>query len=702
MEKLRAIFTVEQDRIPTRYVVLLALAAFAISLTLKLMMYYLQVAGNEEYIYNGNPVAIWTPDAGLYGFYAQEILRGVNYPFVAEYMPGYLLSWIHTLTGFSIEAILYWLPAFLTSFIVFPMMFMGWASRLVWGFLFASIITVSSLGYYERTFLGYYDPDNLNLFFMLAILSGLVAVASRGHHGWVIISVLSLIGFEYWYHSAKPLMAGIVVAYLVYSFVIDRKNIANYKAFVILAICLVGFDPLYKYGAIAFLYLLFFIPLKIHYLFVWGVFAIGGVFVYEYIDFNHYYSRAVDYFQKATHYVMGSSEGKLSFKATLDTVDEAQRLGIYTLGVKLLNIPYLFMLGGVGYFLLSFWRREVLVLIPLFALSIAAYYAGARFAYYAVPVYALGVFYILYVISKAYGVLRGKKSYLPLLISSGAVVFLTIALLVFSMSRPINQIFTSDTLAGFDKLKLESKKGDYIVGWWDYGWPLWHYTGLKTIIDGGIHHKDNYIVSKILLSDSQRFSANAARFIAEEQARLGPETIGKVFSKSSPKKVLEMLNSSSPELKKNRGVYIYLDKDMLTKVSTIHEFGNVDLSTGTQLGDFVYVDFTLRRQNGSIYEAKGVRSGANMRFDANSGQIKVNEQEAVVNSFYDVYSGYVKERSYNPEGKLYLIKYGKIMVVMDERLFDSFYIRAFVFGDVNKELFDIVYKNRDSMMLKVK
>jgi asparagine N-glycosylation enzyme membrane subunit Stt3 len=703
MERVQELFTYNDERLSTKNIILLTILAYTVAVLLKVVLYYLQVSGHDEFMHNGNPIAIWTPDSGLYGFYAQELLRGVNYPLVAEYMPGYLLYWVHKVSGISIEAIIYWLPAFLTSLVVFPLMFAGWASRLVWVFFFASIVTVSSLGYYERTYLGYYDPDNLNLFFMLAVLSGLFAVASRKRHGWVLISALFMVGFEYWYHSAKPLMAGILVSYLVYSVVLDRKNIANYKAFIIMALVIIPLEPMLKYLVMGVLYLLFFVNLRIDYRIIWAVFGVAGFFAYEYIDINKYYSRAMEYFSKTTFDSRGSAEGSLAFMSTIGTVQEAQTLGLSSIGIKLLNIPYLFLLSGIGYFLFIFWRRELLIFIPLFALSIAGYFAGARFVYYATPVYAIGLFYLIVVLRNIYEMIREKNgAVFQAVVSSVAVFFIVIALLVM-ISRPLGQIFTSDTLSGFDNLKNESKRGDFIVTWWDYGWPLWHYTGLNTIIDGGIHHTDNYIVSKILLSDSQSFSANAARFIAEEQAKLGPDTLGKVFSSRSPESIMGMLKSENFDLEKNRDVFIYLDKDMLTKVSTMYKFGNIDLKNGKQLSSFVYADFIIMETEGGVFYCRSIRGGEGMSFDTSSGVLKMGKDEAVVNTFFNFKnSELISESSYSSDGRLYIIKYDNLMLLMDRRLLDSLFIQAFIFDEVDSEYFNIVYKNRDSMMLKVK
>ena len=55
---------------------------------------------------------------------------------------------------------------------------------------------------------------------------------------------------------------------------------------------------------------------------------------------------------------------------------------------------------------------------------------------------------------------------------------------------------------------------DYTLAWWDYGYPIWYYS-ILTLIDGGKHQNDNFIISKILQTSSSDFAVNLSRLAVE-------------------------------------------------------------------------------------------------------------------------------------------------------------------------------------------
>jgi len=73
---------------------------------------YLQIYNDSSIFYNGEIIPIWTADASLYGFYAKQLLSGVIYPFASEYIPAYLIYYLVKITGFSLENVLFFAPAF--------------------------------------------------------------------------------------------------------------------------------------------------------------------------------------------------------------------------------------------------------------------------------------------------------------------------------------------------------------------------------------------------------------------------------------------------------------------------------------------------------------------------------------------------------------------------------------------------------------
>jgi hypothetical protein len=42
------------------------------------LLVFNNIIGVDEYWFEGRPIPIWSDDAGLYGYYAKEIIKGVN------------------------------------------------------------------------------------------------------------------------------------------------------------------------------------------------------------------------------------------------------------------------------------------------------------------------------------------------------------------------------------------------------------------------------------------------------------------------------------------------------------------------------------------------------------------------------------------------------------------------------------------------
>lgn len=275
--------------------------------------------------------------------------------------------------------------------------------------------------------------------------------------------------------------------------------------------------------------------------------------------------------------------------------------------------------------------------------------------------------------------------------------------LILSISKPRYQMINSPTLEVFEKLKATSKRGDVIIAWWDYGYPIWHYIGLTTIIDNGVHFTDNYIISKILLSNSQIFSANTSRMIAEERVKLGLDTSAKLFRKLDPETLMRNLESSEYNYgKKTRDVFIFLSKDMLNKLFAIYSFSNINLKDGSQLSPYLYRNFTVTRNEEAIFEARNYFTNDRIMFDANRGLIELDGVVRDINSYFLKTKDGVESKKFDPNSDIYILKYDDFMVVMDGKIVNSFFIQTFVFGNIDNTLFDIVAKNNEALVLRVK
>lgn len=66
-----------------------------------------------------------------------------------------------------------------------------------------------------------------------------------------------------------------------------------------------------------------------------------------------------------------------------------------------------------------------------------------------------------------------------------------------------------------DSLRNIAGREDYIVAWWDYGYPLRYYVDTKTLIDGGKHEGDVNFPVSFMLTNDQESAARLARLEVE-------------------------------------------------------------------------------------------------------------------------------------------------------------------------------------------
>ncbi|NES53500.1 peptide-binding protein, partial [Escherichia coli] len=48
-------------------------------------------------------------------------------------------------------------------------------------------------------------------------------------------------------------------------------------------------------------------------------------------------------------------------------------------------------------------------------------------------------------------------------------------------------VFSQNEASLLNQLKNIANREDYVVTWWDYGYPVRYYSDVKTLVDGGKH-----------------------------------------------------------------------------------------------------------------------------------------------------------------------------------------------------------------------
>lgn len=688
------------------------LFAYLFSIAIRLFLYF-QVSDIENYFYNDHIIPLWTTDSGLYGYYAKQLLGGVSYPLVSEYIPGYLLYWLVSITGLDIDTVLFFSPAFLASLIVVPIILLAHHYRLSVLGLYAAVIGSVMTSYYYRTHLGYYDTDILNAFFPLLSIYFLIRLVDDEKFRYGVFASLSLIGFHLWYHSSLPIILAIVGVFFIYLLLFKRKIALAYQSLFLLAVALLPLAFIYKTVLVFVLAIVFWsiskyreIEIK-HYLFILfaGVIALSLV-----VNLNKYYERVEDYISKSSAIEVSSEREKIKFKADLDSVIEAKSISLSEVMHRVSGAAPFFVLALLGYIGLLVRYRSMLLTLPLVALTFVAMAAGLRFTMYGVMLFSFSLVISTFLIFHLILTRWGEFSELVSKVVSNIFLILVIAYALSTVVKynrsSIDPILfnTTDDIKALDEFQENFTENDFMLTWWDYGWPLWYYLNSNnTLIDNGKHQQDNFIVSKILLSDNDTFVRNASQFFVEKYHEGRGNGFAKVMDyfvhKYSMKYLSELKKEDILLPKTERKIYILLHNYMLTTLGTIESFSNINHYTGAvKQSDYIdmgYLSekysadqkllktfkFTVDKQQGMIRSEKG-----DMKFK----KLSIIENNEIV-----------FDKSYLAPNGSYVVVYNGKVLLMKENIYNSFLVQTLVFQNYDKSKFEKITQTDNFTILRV-
>ena len=293
-------------------------------------------------------------------------------------------------------------------------------------------------------------------------------------------------------------------------------------------------------------------------------------------------------------------------------------------------------------------------------------------------------------------------------IMTAAMIYPNITHIIgYKVPTVLNKIEVQD----LDRLRTIATSKDYTLTWWDYGYPIWFYSNTNTIIDGGKHQNDNFIISKIMQTTSPEFAANLSRLAVETYVDSNYSNIADTMFKNGkedqldPNLLLAELESNACVLpKKTRDIYLYLPYRMLNIFPTVAVFGNLDLTTGKAERKIAfYPTNATSNKDGVLTFRNGIV------FDAKKGIIKLGQNEIGVKHFIVTEltkEGQTKLQSqlYHADGKyavVYMKSYGQF-IVMDTQTFNSTYVQMFMLGKYDKNLFELVVSSPYSKIYKLK
>lgn len=311
--------------------------------------------------------------------------------------------------------------------------------------------------------------------------------------------------------------------------------------------------------------------------------------------------------------------------------------------------------------------------------------------------------------------------------------FVILVALFFSLGYAFLHIYTYKASSVFNHnevLILNSLKGiadreDYVVAWWDYGYPVRYYSDVKTLVDGGKHlGKDNFFAS-FVLSQNERAGANLARLAVEYteksfyerndtllQSDLLKAMMRDYAAGETSNDALIFLNSlKNPNFTlktpKTRDIFVYMPLRMAMIFSTVASFSKIDLATGEINSPFV---FSTAMNLGALEDGS---------YALSNGMVLANDFTALyvsnralkihsITDFNSIKNKDFKQTLVDENGDFFVFYFKENFglpvqfIIMDKTMFESAFVQMFFFENYDKSLYELVFSEKEAKVYKLK
>ena len=714
----------------TKLTLLYIFIAYSFSVLMRMIWLY-QFNGYEPFMFNGQ-FMINTNDGYLWAEGARDLLSGTTInPNAEEFFDKFhqfndrspvasagsqLTALFANILPFSFESIILFMPVFLSSLVVVPMILIAKDLKNLNMGLIAALLASIAWSYYNRTMVGYYDTDMLNIVLPMFLLWSIIWAIDTKKDIYLLVVALDILVYRWWYPQSYSLEFAFFGLILAYTLIFDRKNNYNYKLLAIMMFSMMNIDGFIRLPVVVAIYYAFKQEKFDKYIYYILGFAVIGFFVSG--GFSPIWGKLQPYIFAGA--VSVGEEGlKLHFFTVMQTIREAGHISFETFANRISGHTIIFILSLVGYLYLMYKHKIMIFALPLVGLGFLASVGGLRFTIYAVPILAFG---IAFLITETSSKMPTEK--LKIL----SLIAFTLAVLYPNYKHidayKVPTVFNKDEVKVLDILKTKADREDYVVSWWDYGYPIRYYADVKTLGDGGKHSGSVNFPLSFMLTHTQKEAAQMARldveytektfkFLKEHEQEIKDKNFT-IFSNIEQmttdygfKDTNDFLATLRTDIKlpaKTRDIYFFLPFKMLNILPTVNLFSNINLMTGAQSkAPFIFISRNFKDTD------KLLQLGSNVSLNKqdmsmNIGKNRVNLRRFVKTRYDKQMKHIVNTQLINFTADLsliYMSSYNTFLLV-DEKTYNSLYIQLMVLENYDNNLFEKVVTNPYAKVYKLK
>ena len=747
---------------PNLYLFFLIFIAYIFSVLCRFYWVY-WASDFDEYFFN-NELMIISNDGYVFAEGARDMLAGFHQENDLSYYGSSLSTltyWIYKLTPFSFESIILYMSTFLSSLIVLPIILIANEYKRPFAGFIAALLGSIANSYYNRTMSGYYDTDMLVIVLPMFILFFMIRLIDKKDFLSLFALPFFISFYFWWYPSSYALNVALIGLFLIYTFIFYRKENIFYLAFVLMMISISNIAWFYQFAIISLIIALFAFKneiFKIKFIAFLGILVIVFLILSGGLDPIIY---QLKFYIFKTENLDPNLKSFVYFNVN-QTIQEVESISYSTFMQRISSNELVFLLSIIGFIFMIKEQKSAILMLPMLLLGFLALRGGLRFTIYSVGVMALGygffvcyamdyfkkiniklkdlkiyqVFFVLmffislpfyeniFIVSVSFScfvlfvitlfVAKNKKSYINYFV---LFWFLSIALIpcfihIYEYKAP--SVFNKKEVKILTDLKDKVLREDYIISWWDYGYPIRYYADVKTLADGGKHlGKDNFFPSFVLSKD-EKSAANMARLSVEYTEKSFKNNYNDILMsmmKDYNNTNIDIFLSSLKDnfkikTEKTRDVYLYLPARMAPIFSTVATFSNINLEDGKINEHFTFsTAVALKEANDKYILSNGMVLSNDFR------TFFYNNNEFYIKSIVEINS--IKKADYkitklNDNGNFYLffikdfsIPYTQF-IFMDENMFNSAYVQMFFFNNYDKNLFDLIVNEKEAKVFKLK